>query len=412
MSPFKGMIRQLAEEGFPGYKLFIKNMLSPEDKLILSAVKLHPSVEELEQMNNLIPQVQRWDYLAATAIERGIAPLLHKKLPMLGNSGQIPEPAKSKLQQAYYKTFSRSMMMYEHFRKVAEAFASHNIPVIALKGIYLSELLYQDIGLRQFSDIDVLVKPEDGEKCLAILAGLGYRTGNDTETEFDKKLEVVHYTPMVLNGVSIEVHVKLHQNNEKYCVDVDNLWRNAQPEIINKAAVYSLCLNDLLVHLCIHLDRHFYQGHVQFTCFNDITNLLDVQAGKIDWEALIAVCKLYNCETQVFRWVVLANKYMNAPVPVDIIEKYGALLTLKDEHLFVKYLHGYVGFTTGMHKHFGNFQYLDTFSDRMVYFWDILFPSKSFMMTKFNIKKPGLVYFYYPYRYYIGLKGLVKLVFK
>lgn len=383
-------------------------MLSPEDKLILSAVKLHPTTEELEQMNNLIPLIQRWDYVAATSIDRGIAPLLYKKLPLLGN--KIPEPIKSKLQQAYYKTFSRSMLMYEHFRKVAEALATHNIPVIALKGIYLSEWLYGDIGLRQFSDIDVLVKLEDASTCMAILAGLGYIQDNDSETEFEKKLEVVHYTPMVLNGVSIEVHVKLHQNNEKYCVGVDDLWRNALPETLNKATVYSLCLNDLLVHLCIHLDKHFYQGHVQFTCFNDITNVLDKKADQLDWEALIRACKGYHCETQVFKWVVLVNKYMHAPVPIEIISTYGALLTSKDELLFVKYLHGYVGFTTGMHKHFGNFQYLDSFSDRVRYFWEILFPSKSFMMAKFNIKKPGQVFFYYPYRYYIGLKGLVKLV--
>lgn len=385
-------------------------MLSPEDKLILSAVKLHPTTKELEQMNNLIPQIQRWDYVAAIGIDRGIAPLLHKKLPLLGNSGLIPEQTKSKLQQAYYKTFSRSMLMYEHFRKVTEAFASHNVPVIALKGIYLSEWLYEDIGLRQFSDIDLLVKREDGEKCQAILAGMGYMPENDNETEFEKKLEVVHYTPMVLNGVSIEIHVKLHQNNEKYCVSIDELWKNALVEVLNKTTVYSLCLNDLLVHLCIHLDRHFFQGHVQFTCFNDITNLLDIQADKLDWEALIRACRLYNCETQVFKWIILVNKYMNAPVPNEIIEKYGALLTLKDEQLFLKYLNGYVGFTTGMHKHFGNFKYLDSFSDQVKYFWKILFPSKNFMITKFRIKNPGLVFFYYPYRYYIGLKGLVKLV--
>lgn len=384
--------------------------LSPEDKFILSAVKLHPTTEELELMNDLIPVIQRWEYLAATSIDRGIAPLLHKKLPLLDNCGLIPEKVKTKLQQAYYKTFSRSMLMYEYFRKVAKAFTSQNIPVIALKGIYLSEWLYQDIGLRQFSDIDLLVKPEDASTCLAILARLGYMPENDSETEFEKKWEVVHYTPMVLNGVSIEIHVKLHQNNEKYCVGVDELWKNALPEILNNTSVYSLCLNDLLIHLCIHLDKHFFQGHVQFTCFNDITNLLDIKADKFDWKAMIKACELYNCETQVFKWVILVNKYMNAPVPIEITEKYATLLTPKDELLFVKYLNGYVGFTTGMHKHLGNFQYLGSFSERVRYFWEILFPSKSFMIAKFKIKNPGLVFFYHLYRYYIGLKGLVKLV--
>ncbi len=392
------------------YKL--KKMLSPEDKLILSAVKVHPTTQELDQINNLIPQVKRWDYLAATSIKRGIAPLLYKKLPLLGNSGLIPEQVKSNLEQAYYKTFSRSMLMYEHFRKVAEAFNAVNIPVIALKGIYLSEWLYKDIGLRQFSDIDLLVKPEDGEKCLATLAALGYKPETDNESELEKKLEVVHYSPMVLNGVSIEIHVKLHQNNERYAVTTDELWKNATPATINKTQVYALSANDLLIHLCIHLDRHFYQGHVQFTCFNDITILLEKYAGNFDWEEFTRICKLYNSETEVFRWLVLVNKYMHAPLPPELIEKYDVLLTPKDEQLFIKYLNGYVGFTTGMHKHFGNFQYLESFPDQVKYFWKILFPSKSFMIDKFKIKNQSLLLFYYPYRFYIGIKGLVKLIKK
>ena len=387
-------------------------MLSPEDKLILSSVKIQPGVAELEQMNDLIPQIKDWDYVVKTSIDRGIGPLLSKKLPLLPNNPQIPAHVKTKLQQAYYKTFSRSALLYEYFKKVAEALALHNIEVIALKGIYLSEWLYEDIGLRQFSDIDLLVREEDGPRCLDILAGMGFTPESDIESEFERKLEVVHFTPMVLNGVSIEIHVKLHRNNEKYHVNVNELWRNALPVIINNTSVYALNTNDLIIHLCTHLDKHFYQGHVQFTCFNDITNLLDIQATKIDWDALITACKHCNCENVIFKWFMLVNRYMNAPLPTHIIEKYSALLTAKDEQLFYKYLNGYVGFTSGLPKHMGNFEYLDSFPDQVRYFWEILFPSKNFMMAKFNIKHPGLVLFYYPYRYWLGVKGIVKIVMR
>ena len=64
--------------------------LSPEDKLILSSIKIHPSKSELEQINNLIPKVQDWDYLISTLIDRGIGPLFYKKLPLLSNSAFIP----------------------------------------------------------------------------------------------------------------------------------------------------------------------------------------------------------------------------------------------------------------------------------------------------------------------------------
>jgi hypothetical protein len=386
--------------------------LTPEDKLILSCVKIQPTPVELEQINSLIPLIRDWEYLAANIIERGIGPLLFKKLPLLSNNVLIPTDVQTKLQQAYYRTMSRSMVLYEHFRKITEAFALHNIQVIALKGIYLSEWLYQDIGLRQFSDIDILVKKEDGERCLSILAGLGYTPESENESEFEKKLDIVHYTPMVLSGVAVEVHIKLHQGIEKYDLNVGSLWKNAVPATINTNDVLVLNINDLLIHLCIHLDRHFHQGHVQFTGFNDITNLIGKQGGTFNWSEFIAACRSYNCEEVVFTYIILVNKYMHALVPADIIQQYGHLLTKSDEMLFCKYLNGYVGFTSGMPKHVGNLYYLNSFSDKVRYVWEILFPTKQFMIDKFNIKHPALLPFYYPFRYYMGLKGVFMIIGK
>jgi len=177
--------------------------LQVEDKLILSSIKIHPNPTELEQLNELIPLIHDWDYLINTIIDRGIAPLFYTKLSLLPNSSVIPEAVKTKLQQVYYKTVSRSALLYEHFRKIAEAFVAQNIPLIGLKGIYLSEWLYQDIGLRQFSDIDLLLKKEDGEKCLAILEGMGYKTLKSPKlSEFvEAQFDIVHYAPRILQAV-------------------------------------------------------------------------------------------------------------------------------------------------------------------------------------------------------------------
>ena len=131
--------------------------ISPENRLILASVKIKPSQAELDHLNDLILIVTDWVYLAENIINRGIAPLLFKKLHLLPNAELIPESARTKLRQAYYLTLSRSMVLYEAFKKVAETYYSNDIQVIALKGIYLSEWLYNDIGLRQFSDIDLLI---------------------------------------------------------------------------------------------------------------------------------------------------------------------------------------------------------------------------------------------------------------
>ncbi len=389
-------------------------LFTPEDLIILSSIKLHPNSSELEQLNELIPLVQDWDYLIHTIIDRGIAPLFYTKLSLLPNSSLIPETVKTNLQQAYYKTVRRSVLLYEHFRKIAEAFVAQNIPLIGLKGIYLSEWLYQDIGLRQFSDIDLLVKKEDAESCLSILEGLGYKPSTSAKlaeivyAELQK--EMVHYPPMISNGVSVEIHIKIHPKNPKYQVSVPILWKNAIPATINGITVSALNNTDLLIHLCLHLDKHFRTGHVQFTCFNDITNLLEKYGDTLNWNEFSESCRLYSCEEIVFKYLIMVHKFMNAAVPADIIQKHSVLLSKQDEQLFVKYLRGFEGVASAMTLS-GHFVYLKNVGSlyaKVRYVWGVLFPSKDFMIQAYKIKRPGLVLFYYPYRYWIGVRGVLR----
>jgi Uncharacterised nucleotidyltransferase len=389
-------------------------LFTPEDLIILSSIKLHPNSSELEQLNELIPLVQDWDYLIHTLIDRGIAPLFYTKLSLLPNSSVIPETVKTKLQQAYYKTVSRSALLYEHFRKIAEAFVAQNIPVIGLKGIYLSEWLYQDIGLRQFSDIDLFVIEEDALTCISILTTMGYKKSEASLSEFilsEFEKDTIHYPAMVLNGVSIELHIKLHSKLEKYNLDVPELWKNALPATINGVKVQALNTTDLLIHLCLHLDKHFKLGHVQFTCFNDVTNLLEKYSDTLNWKTFIETCKLYNCEEVVFKYLVMVHTYMNASVPADIIQKYSMLLTEKDEQLFCGYLSGNPELSITLSAHVGYLKNVTSLSDKVRYLRDILFPSKAFMIARYQIHRPRLALFYYPYRYWIGVRGMVNHFF-
>ena len=75
----------------------------------------------------------------------------------------------------YYKTLYMNIKFYDAYGKILSKFEEHNIQHIPLKGIYLAEWLYKDIGLRLLSDIDLLVKVSDGQKCIQLLMELGYK---------------------------------------------------------------------------------------------------------------------------------------------------------------------------------------------------------------------------------------------
>ena len=385
--------------------------LTYTDQLILSSVRVHPTAADIETLDALIPLIDDWDYLSRTIIERGIGPLFFHKLSLLSNAALIPEVAKSNLQQAYFRTLSRSMVLYDAFRKVADAFGVNHIQVVALKGIHLSEWLYGDIGLRQLSDIDLLVRKEDGERCLQILTALGFRqSGDEVSHLITEKIGVVHYPAMLLGDVSVELHIDLHNSRKPYRLDVNQIIGNAVPITLNHTPVKGMELHDLLLFLCVHLDKHFISGEVQFTGFADITNLLDMHAAGIDWQKLESSCISYNCVNNVYKYLLMAVRYFHAPVPEEVTGKYAGSLQAADEELFSRYLNGFRPKAYGTSTHLKNIAEMNSTSERIRYLLKVVFPSREFMARSYAMKHPSLFWLYYPTRHWTALKGVWKMI--
>jgi len=380
--------------------------LQAEDLLILSGIKTDPTQAELKQINELIPQIKDWNYFTRTAIERQAGPLLYKKLPLLSNSNMIPEAVQGNFKQAWLKTLSRSMVLIEHFKKISEAFKSEQLPVIAMKGILLSDWLYREIGLRQFSDMDLLVKEEDSKKCLDILRGLGYQSSENTLSKFVKEnTETVHFPPMIKNGVSIEIHIKIHRDSEPYHVNVAELWKKAIPVTIHGIDTLAFNINDLLLHLCLHLDKHFCSGKVQFTCFYDITNLLEQHTANIDWESFKNTCIRYNAIKQTYPYILLTAKYMNAPIPESVKKEFGSLLSANKERQLLKFMTCKMSVNSAPSvlrsiKRFNNPL------KSLRYLFEMIFPQKKFMVNRYKIKNPSLFFLYYPIRIGVGIRTI------
>ena len=404
-------------------------MLIPELDIILLSAKNNPSIEDIDALNKIIPKLDNWDYLSSTLINRGLAPLLYKKLSQLSNSHLIPAHIQSKLRSAYYKTVSRSMMLYGAFHEVVQEFNNAGIKVIALKGIYLSEHLYGDIGLRLMSDIDLLVKEEDKIKCIKILESLKYTT-LPTVKNFTEFIDTIHedakensgqahYEPMLKGEISIEIHTKLQSSSEKYHQSLTDIWENAKPVTINGLPALALDNYNLLIHLCLHLHKHnVVLEHVQFTSFADIVNLLcrfDNRRQTTDnglppsplkgeqeehplgrgangfvWEEFIAKCKAYKCEEPVFKYLLLCRAYFNAPLPDYLYEAYKHTFTDEDRDLFYKHLTGFdfaaARDNSAVPVHFRNIKHIKNPILKLRYVVEVVFPGKAFMIQKYGLQ--------------------------
>jgi len=403
-------------------------LLSPEDRLLLSVVKIHPTQDDLQQIDDLLPQITDWETFTRLLIAHGSGPLFYKKIPLLLNAQLIPLEVKAKLQQAYYRTLIRSTILYEAFRQIGEELQKNGISFIALKGIYLSEVVYGDIALRQFSDIDILIPEMLGKKTLAVLQNIGYKPWEQhgiISNFVTEHSDFVHYTPMQKGDISVEVHIKLHSQSNQYKLSIPDIWERAEDSNIHKQGVKVLSLEDLLMHLCIHADKHFTVGHIQLKSFNDIVNLLDTLKSGFDWERFESMCLQYKCEKIVFKYFVLLVRYYQAYLPEKLFEKYACCLTIETEKLFIDYLHGEsfeVNNKSAVPTHINSLRNMKSSKLFIIYLIEVLFPPKSFMMQKYNPQplkgcknsplgvRGKYWWLWYSYRWWVGVKGLFYII--
>lgn len=380
--------------------------LKPEEQLILLAADINPDQTILKRMNELIPTILDWPFFTKMTIDRAAAPLIVDKLPKLSNANLFPELTLRHLKQASLRTLTRNMLLTEHFRQVIRALTDDEIPVIALKGSMLSEWLYGDMNLRQFSDLDLLVPQDKGLKAVDVLYKMGYLTNDLFMSDFIKEhTRIVHYTPMIKNGVSVEIHIRIHSETEPYQVDLLSMWQDAVPLNLHGVDALGFCPEDLLLHLCIHLDKHYKTGEFQFTCLYDIVNMLNHKGDVLDWALFEQKCIRANAESVTYKYLLLAQKYMNGQLPADVADKYSFMLERKDERILLGVLRG-KGSKTYTKSVIRTLENMNSISNRLRYLFEIFFPSTEFMMKRYRLKHKSQVLIYYPYRQLSAFRNL------
>jgi len=88
-------------------------------------------------------------------------------------------------------TAARNILLLNHASLILLRLRAENIPVIALKGLFLLENTYKDVGARSMSDLDILVHREDLNRTVEILQGLGYQLSRYFDIR-DSNLDIKH----------------------------------------------------------------------------------------------------------------------------------------------------------------------------------------------------------------------------
>lgn len=312
---------------------------APEIELILCCARTRLEPATKERIEFLLRQNINWTYFIQIATEHGVIPLIYQSLKATEPKA-VPEKTFSELRFHSQGNELRNYYLFEKLIKILDLLKAEGISAVPFKGPLLSITAYNKLSLRQFSDLDILVKKDDFLKAKNILLQLDFKPivklkMLNSQEEQAYLQEIDEFT-LVRAKESIEVVCDLHQ-----AITVSH-FRKCKIEffkIKDKLTYISFQGNKintikpdyLLILLCIHASRHFW---CQLNWICDVNELIN-SCEEINWLEILNEATSLGCRHHLLLGLALSNSYFETTIAKEI-------QTIMQKSLRVKYLSRYI----------------------------------------------------------------------
>lgn len=310
----------------------------PEDRLLICVARRSMDVAMSERMRSLLRLDLDWRYLLARADRHGVVPLLHYHLKSTAAEA-VPPHVMSQLRSDNEKNTKQSLFLTGELIKLLDFLGGHGIHAIPFKGPTLALLVYGDVALRQFADLDILVDRQDVARVKELLVSRGFRAEPELTSEQQSALLRFDCAYNFDNeqGVLLDLHWKFVPRYFSLDLDIDRLWDRLQSMSIGRREVPTLSSEDLLLTLCLHGFTHAWE-RLGWIC--DVASLIDDR--RIDWEFVLNNAAQLGCQRILFLGLLMASELLEAPIPEDVLKVIKsdrtavAVANRFQEHFFVR----------------------------------------------------------------------------
>jgi hypothetical protein len=294
--------------------------LCPEDELVLRCGRVSIGSEPVARVPELLHRVTDWQRVFRLASHHAMTPLVSHVLCQL-DASEIPQVPVARLQAEFRGRIAWSLQLTAALSTLLDLFERNAIPAVAFKGPVLASSLYGNVALREFVDLDILVRREDVRRTKDVMVAHGYRTdlptGPGQEAAYLRARHEVHFTPED-NSCLIEIHQAFLAPCYRFDYDMEALWQRLDRTVFYGREILTLAPDDLLLVLCAHAAKHRWCS-LGWVC--DVARLLAVSGQRLDWPRLERQAFSMGATRLLLLGVFLANHVLGAPAPGDILER-------------------------------------------------------------------------------------------
>lgn len=179
------------------------------------------------------------------------------------------------------KSLSRNVFNTESICDALRLLNARQIKTVLLKGMALENSVYGNAGLRQMSDVDILIARDECINARNILIQNGYES-LPVKSLFHNLIILdigKHLPSLIKNGASIEIHHELFGDRNN---DLTRLFYNSSFEVeIGGQKTHIPQPQIFFLYLVRHLYRHELNNESQLRLYTDLVVMIEKYGDKI-----------------------------------------------------------------------------------------------------------------------------------
>ena len=263
------------------------------------------------------------DNILTEASRLGVLPMLYVNLDKACLLADFPQPFVERCKESWRRTTLTNLNLAHVCGQVISLLQAAQIPIVALKGIYLAHHIYPHSGMRPMGDIDLLLPKADLGKARDILLQQGYEQMAEVSyAEIQAEVEIAHHlAPFVKEGSpTIELHWHIVKPGEGHLVfPVEDLWRRTVACEIGNVPTLALTNEATFVHLCMHLSYHhlFAFGLRPLV---DIHTMVSSLGERMDWDEIVACGDAWQVRRGICLTLAVVHRLFGTQIPAQFRE--------------------------------------------------------------------------------------------
>ncbi|MBT8115694.1 MAG: nucleotidyltransferase family protein [Arenicella sp.] len=174
--------------------------------LLAQITRLRLNDEEGARLLEQLEAITDWPGLLEQIELNALAPLLAEHIRELNLA--IPLEALVSLKGLQMRHRGAADARYRAMQELSAAFAEHELPLVALKGLALAPMIYPSVALRPMRDIDLLVPRSRLAEAGELLVQLGFDLPESQPSRFMRSTHQLPNAEKQVDGftVSVEIH--------------------------------------------------------------------------------------------------------------------------------------------------------------------------------------------------------------